>query len=155
MDAVRIRSQGQSARRAKRCQSLVTSVFAADWNLTHFDEVKVDHLGEDGGFAPLKSGEPEPLVASVRPLVRDRCRTFTWFSFSLLWFWSNWTQLGAMAGSVNVSQMIAIWIWIFLASSIVLAMWEAARQWLLSIQFEGRPLIASRYARTVWCTVWS
>jgi hypothetical protein len=58
MDAVRIRSQGQSARRAKRCQSLVTSVFAADWNLTHFDEVKVDHLGEDGGLgtADVDSG---------------------------------------------------------------------------------------------------
>jgi alginate O-acetyltransferase complex protein AlgI len=78
--------------------------------------------------------------------------TFTWFSFSLLWFWSNWTQLGVMARSLNSMQIAAVWVSIFVTSSAVLAVWEAARDGLLSFQFEGRPLVLSRYARTMWCT---
>jgi hypothetical protein len=78
--------------------------------------------------------------------------TFTWFSFSLLWFWSNWTQLGVMADSLDSMQMTAMWVSIFVTSSAVLAVWETVRDGLLSIQFEGRPLVLSRYGRTVWCT---
>jgi alginate O-acetyltransferase complex protein AlgI len=84
--------------------------------------------------------------------VAARGLTFTWFSFSLLWFWSNWTQLGVMAGSLDSMQIAAVWVLIFVTSSAVLAVWEAARDGLLSYQFEGRPFVLSRYARTMWCT---
>jgi hypothetical protein len=36
---------------------------------------------------------------------------------------------------------------------VFLALWEIARLWLLSRQFEGQPLLSSRYIRTVWATV--
>jgi len=79
--------------------------------------------------------------------------TFTWFTFSLLWFWSNWTQLGAMAQSHTASEIAAVWLLVFGAASVILAVYETAREWLLAVQFENRPLILSRYARTAWCTV--
>ena len=78
--------------------------------------------------------------------------TFTWFSFSLLWFWSNWAQLGAMAASLDSRQIAAVWALIFATSAAGLAIWELVRNWLLSYQYEGRPFILSRYARTMWCT---
>jgi D-alanyl-lipoteichoic acid acyltransferase DltB (MBOAT superfamily) len=78
--------------------------------------------------------------------------TFTWFSFSLLWFWSNWAQLGTIVHSLQSFEIAAVWAAIFVVSASVLAAWEAAREWILSFQFDGRPLIVSRYARTIWCT---
>ena len=80
--------------------------------------------------------------------------TFTWFAFSLLWFWSNWAQLGTIAASLRGAEMAAVWLVIWVASSLTLAGWELARRWLLSYQFENRPLILSRYFRTVACTVY-
>ena len=79
--------------------------------------------------------------------------TFTWCALTLLWFWSNWTQLGLLARSVGSREIAFAWIAIFLGSSLTLALWEAGREWLLSIQFENQPVLSSRYVRTVWTTV--
>jgi D-alanyl-lipoteichoic acid acyltransferase DltB (MBOAT superfamily) len=84
--------------------------------------------------------------------VASRGLTFTWFTFTLLWFWSNWTQLGFLARSFRPREMALVWIAIFAGSSAILALWEAVREWLLSIQFQSRPLFLSRYFRTAWDT---
>ena len=57
-----------------------------------------------------------------------------------------------MAVSKRRRQIAALWVSIFVTFSAVVAVWEAARDGLLSFQFEGRPLVLSRYARTMWCT---
>jgi hypothetical protein len=44
------------------------------------------------------------------------------------------------------------WLVIFLVASAGLAVWEAARDRLLSYQFEGRPLLHSRYVKTSFAT---
>jgi D-alanyl-lipoteichoic acid acyltransferase DltB (MBOAT superfamily) len=82
------------------------------------------------------------------------CRglTFTFFSFSLLWFWSNWTQLRSLAHSFHPREIALIWIVILVASSAILALWESAREWGLSFQFQSQPLLLSRYFRTAWNT---
>jgi hypothetical protein len=41
---------------------------------------------------------------------------------------------------------------IFVGSSVLLAIWEAIRDWLLASRFEGGPLILSLYVRTAWNT---
>jgi D-alanyl-lipoteichoic acid acyltransferase DltB (MBOAT superfamily) len=84
--------------------------------------------------------------------VFTRGLTFTWFTFSLLWFWSNWAQLAFLARSFRPREIALIWITIFLGSSVILALWEAVREWLLSFQWGGQPLLLSRYFRTAWCT---
>jgi D-alanyl-lipoteichoic acid acyltransferase DltB (MBOAT superfamily) len=78
--------------------------------------------------------------------------TFTWFTFTLLWFWSNWTQLGALARSFRPSEIALVWIAIFAGSSVILALWEAIREQLLSFQMAGEPLLMSRYIRTALST---
>jgi D-alanyl-lipoteichoic acid acyltransferase DltB (MBOAT superfamily) len=84
--------------------------------------------------------------------IASRGLTFTWFTFTLLWFWSNWSQLRFLAGSFHPREMALVWIAIFLGSSAVLALWEAARELLISIRFQGNPLVLSRYFRTAWGT---
>jgi alginate O-acetyltransferase complex protein AlgI len=84
--------------------------------------------------------------------VLARGLTFTWFAFTLLWFWSNWSQLGFIASRMGLPAIIAAWTGIFLGASLLLAMWEAARSWLLSFEWQSEPLLLSRYARTVWGT---
>jgi len=79
--------------------------------------------------------------------------TFTWCALTMLWFWSNWAQLGSLAQSLALRQIALVWIAIFLGSSLALALWEAGRKWLLSFQFENQPALSSRYVRTVWATV--
>jgi len=84
--------------------------------------------------------------------IATRGLTFTWFTFTLLWFWSNWTQLGVLARSFRPSEIGLVWIAIFLGASVILALWEAIRGWLLSFQIAGEPLFMSRYVRTSFST---
>jgi len=78
--------------------------------------------------------------------------TFTWSTFTMLWFWSNWTQLRFLATSLTSGEIALTWILVFLGSSVALASWEEIRLWLLSFQFQNQPALSSRYVRTVWGT---
>jgi D-alanyl-lipoteichoic acid acyltransferase DltB (MBOAT superfamily) len=75
--------------------------------------------------------------------------TFTWFTFTLLWFWSNWTQLASLMNATGPAAIAAAWAVVFLGSSVVLAIWEVSRTWLLAWQWGSAPILNSRYARTV------
>jgi D-alanyl-lipoteichoic acid acyltransferase DltB (MBOAT superfamily) len=79
--------------------------------------------------------------------------TFTWCALTMLWFWSNWAQLGFLSRSLGSRAIALVWICVFVGSSITLALWEAAREWLLSFQFDNQPVLSSRYVRTAWSTV--
>lgn len=78
--------------------------------------------------------------------------TFTWFTFTLFWFWSNWAQMGryvhAAGAPVIVITVFAVW----LGATLILACLEPGRRMLLSWGSADRPLLMSRYTRTVWCT---
>lgn len=78
--------------------------------------------------------------------------TFTWFAFTLLWFWSNWNQLSSVWGRLGSSSGVLVWICIFVGSSVLLAVWESARAWMLSFEWKSQPFLLSRYVRTVWGT---
>jgi D-alanyl-lipoteichoic acid acyltransferase DltB (MBOAT superfamily) len=79
--------------------------------------------------------------------------TYSWGALTLLWFWSSWTHLASLARFLGPRQIALVWIATFLAASFILALWEAAREWLFSFQFQNQPLVSSRYVRTVWATV--
>jgi D-alanyl-lipoteichoic acid acyltransferase DltB (MBOAT superfamily) len=78
--------------------------------------------------------------------------TFTWCAFTLLWFWSSWAQLSFLARSLGAGEIVLVWSAIFVGSSVLLALWEAVRKWVLSFQVDGQPLLLSRYVRTIWST---
>jgi hypothetical protein len=70
----------------------------------------------------------------------------------LLWFWSSWAQLSFLARSLGAGEIVLVWSAIFVGSSVLLALWEAVRKWVLSFQVDGQPLLLSRYVRTIWST---
>jgi hypothetical protein len=84
--------------------------------------------------------------------IAARGLTFTWFTFTLVWFWSNWRQISLLVHSLRPKEIALSWIAIFVGSSGVLALWDETREWLLLRQFHSRPLLQSRYIRTVWGT---
>jgi alginate O-acetyltransferase complex protein AlgI len=78
--------------------------------------------------------------------------TFTWFTFTALWFWSSWAQLDFLMHALGPLGCVLVWTAMFVVSSVVLAAWEVIREWLLSLHFGSQPLLQSRYVRTVWGT---
>lgn len=82
------------------------------------------------------------------------CRglTFTFFSFTLLWFWSNWKELSRMSRGLQWQGQLLTCSLVFVASTILLAVWEFARASVLNIKWAGQPFVLSRYVRTVWGT---
>ncbi len=91
------------------------------------------------------------LAVSSHPLYMALSRglTFAWFTFTLLWFWSNWKQLGEILGLLHASAVLTAFLAIFVAATILLSVYEAIRYLALSFSWEGRPLLYSRYSLTV------
>jgi alginate O-acetyltransferase complex protein AlgI len=78
--------------------------------------------------------------------------TFTWFTFTLLWFWSNWNQIVSVFSVLGFKDLAEVWLAILIGSTLILAVWEALRVFFLSIQWKGNPFLYSRYWRTAWNT---
>lgn len=79
--------------------------------------------------------------------------TFTWFAFTLLWFWSNWTQLDSFARELRPDAAILCWVAIFIGATFVLSTLEFARGIVLSWRSSSGPIVCSRYVRTALGTV--
>ena len=78
--------------------------------------------------------------------------TFSWFAFSLFWFWSNWNQIDKVFNAIGVFEWVGVWLAIWLSATIVLALWELLRAALLSIKTSEGPVLTCRYARVVYAT---
>jgi len=78
--------------------------------------------------------------------------TFTWFAFTLFWFWANWAQIARIFTALSAAQWLGVWLAIWLSATAVLALWEWLRVVLLSIRTSEGPLLTSRYARVVYAT---
>jgi len=83
------------------------------------------------------------------------CRglTFTWFAFTLLWFWSNWSQLATLTAALGIRAIMLIPLLVFVAATLGLTLWETARDIVLGIRCRGQVIVQSRYTRTAWCTL--
>jgi hypothetical protein len=54
--------------------------------------------------------------------------------------------------ALSASQWLAVWVAIFLGSSILLSLWQAARGLVLGIQWRGTALACLPRVRTAWTT---
>jgi D-alanyl-lipoteichoic acid acyltransferase DltB (MBOAT superfamily) len=81
-----------------------------------------------------------------------RGMTFTFFAFSLFWFWSNWAQMHTFVSALGTGGVLAVWAAILVSSTLILAAYEALRAWALSFQMADGPVLVSRYARTLVVT---
>ncbi len=82
------------------------------------------------------------------------CRglTFTYFSVSLAWFWSNWMQIRDIWHVLGGFQLAGGVVAVFFCSTVLLASWETMRKWFLAVQVGDTQLLTSRYLRTVFAT---
>jgi alginate O-acetyltransferase complex protein AlgI len=78
--------------------------------------------------------------------------TFSWFAFSLFWFWANWKQIDKVFTAIGVADWLLVWLAIWLCATVVLALWEVLRAALLSIKTAEGPVLLSRYARVVYAS---
>jgi D-alanyl-lipoteichoic acid acyltransferase DltB (MBOAT superfamily) len=42
--------------------------------------------------------------------VFGRGLTFVWFSFTLLWFWSDWKQIRAIFAALGLGEWVGVWL---------------------------------------------
>ena len=86
----------------------------------------------------------------LNPIYRALSRglTFTWFAFTLLWFWANWGRIGSLADTLGVLGSAAAVAGTVCAASIVLAvpdMFGASARRIGAV-------LQSRYTRTAFAS---
>jgi D-alanyl-lipoteichoic acid acyltransferase DltB (MBOAT superfamily) len=79
--------------------------------------------------------------------------TFTWFAFSLLWFWSSWPEIARMASQIGWPGLIVLWLGVIVAAGLVIKAGQLIRRWAYSVSIAGAPVLSSRYLRTVTASV--
>jgi alginate O-acetyltransferase complex protein AlgI len=78
--------------------------------------------------------------------------TFTWFTFSLLWFWSTWGQIRGFAAALGPLALSLVWLTIFVAATLILAGLPGARSVVSRPTWNQGSIVQSRYVRTAWGT---
>jgi D-alanyl-lipoteichoic acid acyltransferase DltB (MBOAT superfamily) len=78
--------------------------------------------------------------------------TFTWFAFTLTWFWASWDQAASIWASVAIPRWGIAWIGIFLVSTLVLGAWEAARTRSADMRARLALRLDPLRVKTVWLT---
>ncbi len=83
--------------------------------------------------------------------------TFTWFGFTLLWFWSNWHDIGAAASFVGPVGVAAGLAGLFVVATVVLWAMTAVRLALARLDWSVDPgvreaVVHSRYVRCATAT---
>jgi D-alanyl-lipoteichoic acid acyltransferase DltB (MBOAT superfamily) len=101
-----------------------------------------------------KIGKKGYKALTSNAVYRPVCRglTFAWFAFTLLWFWSNWTQIGDLIHTVGPLVLAGSLFAIFSGATLALEAWERMRALVMAVEIGGDPLALSRYTRTVWNT---
>ena len=77
---------------------------------------------------------------------------YTWFAFTLFWFWNDWKSLDRVYSAIGAAQWVAVWLAVWLAATAFLALWEWLRALILSVQTSGEPVFTNRYALTVYAS---
>ena len=85
------------------------------------------------------------------------CRglTFTWFAFTLFWFWSSWPQIDGFYDYLGPVTAAWIALVVFVGATVILALLEFLRAIALGFKVGGVPVVHSRHVRTAWITVLS
>lgn len=78
--------------------------------------------------------------------------TFSWFAFTLFWFWADWQQIDHLLADLGLAHWISVWLALWLCATVALAVWEWLRAALLSIKTSAGPVLTSRYARMIYAS---
>ena len=83
--------------------------------------------------------------------ILSRGLTFTWFAFTLTWFWASWSESVAVWSARSVGEWVVVWAAILLAASAGLAVWEMLHELVVG-RVIGNNVVRSRRLRTAWVT---
>lgn len=99
-------------------------------------------------------GRKRYRAMAERPAYRALARglTFSFFTFSLMFFWGDWSIIGRFASGLGLLGATAAAALLVLAASITLSAGIALRDLCLRLRAWGTPILISRYSRTVWVT---
>jgi len=99
------------------------------------------------GFRVYRHVAANPVYTAL-----GRGLTFAWFSFTLVWFWSNWDQIYELFAALGAPAWLAVWGSVWIGAAIVLSSWEWIRARLVTNQ-TTIGVLTSRYTRVVFATV--
>lgn len=114
--------------------------------------VAINKLWQLGLTRALSRKGYKALAANFVYIASGRGLTFSWFAFTLFWFWAGWKQINTVFTAVSAMRWFAVWMAIWLCATFVLAAWETLRATLLSIKTAEGPVLTSRYARVVYAS---
>jgi D-alanyl-lipoteichoic acid acyltransferase DltB (MBOAT superfamily) len=77
---------------------------------------------------------------------------YSWFAFTLFWFWAGWKQIDRVLSALSVADWFGVWVIAWLQATLILALWEWLRPALLSLKTSEGPVLTSRYARVVYAS---
>jgi alginate O-acetyltransferase complex protein AlgI len=78
--------------------------------------------------------------------------TFTFFAFSLFWFWSTWTQMDSIVVALGWSTVALVWLLVFAAATIVLTLLQWARTGAMALGSRSVRWCCPAIHRTAWGT---
>jgi alginate O-acetyltransferase complex protein AlgI len=91
-------------------------------------------------------------VLAMNPVYTAIARglTFTWFAFTLFWFWGTWSQINLALASIGVVRWLGVWLAVWIGATAALAVWE----WFCeSLQkAKGGFGLSGRFARVILAT---
>ena len=77
---------------------------------------------------------------------------YSWFGFTLFWFWAGWKQIDRVFAALSLADWLGVWATTWLVATLILALWEWLRATLLSIKTAEGPVFTSRYALVVYAS---
>jgi D-alanyl-lipoteichoic acid acyltransferase DltB (MBOAT superfamily) len=92
------------------------------------------------------------LASDARYAFFARGLTFTWFAFTLFWFWASWPEIGRIVGALRPALWAAAWLAIWLIAATALGAWNWAFHRFLAAREEGTPILTHRHVRTAFAS---
>jgi alginate O-acetyltransferase complex protein AlgI len=114
--------------------------------------VAINKLWQMGLAFALGNSKYRSIAKNLLYVAFARGMTFSWFAFTLFWFWADWKQIQLIFAALGLVQWIGVWATIWLCATAVLALWEYLRSALLSIKVSGHSVITNRYVRTMFAS---
>ena len=93
------------------------------------------------------------LTAHSIYVALGRGLTFSWFAFTLFWFWADWKQIDGIFYALSAVQWMAVWTTVWLSATVTFEAWEQIRAALLSIRSQDGPVLTNRYAIVVYTSI--
>jgi D-alanyl-lipoteichoic acid acyltransferase DltB (MBOAT superfamily) len=114
--------------------------------------VAINKLWQLGLARVVGRKEYKTLAATPVYIAFGRGLTYSWFAFTLFWFWADWKQIDRIFSTIGIIGWLGIWLALWLFATAVLALWEWLRAALLSFRTAEGPILTSPYARVIYAS---